>query len=991
MSQVNGQTDLQPEDGSGHGGGSGEPTHGVQANPNGTAPGTQTHAHDTQMVTDAHGAPLNGTHGGPPHGEHDGPPDSSSGQPGAERWPNNVTGTPANQVGMNDPQYQGLDVADTQQNCSSEPANCSSCVSYLYCAMAPDANCAGKSCDHCFPYAHCHNETLSHGTGNQPANLTQPATTPQPGTNLATGGPAQNQSKANCNDLASECTANNCGQYVYCATEPDVACNDANEICLTQQCLDYAQCEEETAGATVLPPNDPVLQNPCINNQQCSECSAWIGCATNYNDTCADVPQTCQSTACQSYLAQCSAHTQLRQENGINLVANNESAAGANNETAAGANNETAAGANGTNSGANASGINGTAANGNSTHETINEGTGWTPSCRAAAPTGCSSCLQWIGCLVTYNATCDTITADCQAENCNNWLQDCVPSDQELLNDNTGSNNAVNSGNGHKPSEGPAPAPGPSPTPAPTPSPFCQQISQACIPCGNYIYCSDQNQRDDNCHFGPAACMTGECDQWANCPTMESSTGHGSYDVEYGYANVENWDEYYNFAAVHAGDTHAMTGAPSDESRPINSSHMNGAIAAPGEDANQVLGLLPGHAQANGHGPTVAPQEHLLGWQTMENYAAKPDTTYAGDTETWPPDREEVQQWEREQIGASGVPANDVRKQNRREGGPSQHIRMERGKVDMYKLHAQEEREAEARRATPPPTTESTFYNDDGEPNPVLQNWAGKNNIKLPGSKPESLPHDLAAYELDIYSPEYKEYFGPFLLDYTKHTIELDGWNFVVMSDRNIPGKGNVIAGNENFAKHADNSFVSGANNMVTGHAVGVYGGDDNVVDGDGVVDVGGQENSAKGNFSVVDGGFRDEAIGQFSVVSGGSRNIVQASYSTSTGGSSNFVGGTDAGSHGGYGNEVMGDLASSPGGLGSHIDGVASMVAGVGVSDTKSFDEEIKPMSVQDMMTAEQIEHVPADQAYYLSQLGDGGENPFPEAGDEPKAAEKK
>jgi len=124
----------------------------------------------------------------------------------------------------------------------------------------------------------------------------------------------------------------------------------------------------------------------------------------------------------------------------------------------------------------------------------------------------------------------------------------------------------------------------------------------------------------------------------------------------------------------------------------------------------------------------------------------------------------------------------------------------------------------------------------------------------LPHAPNEQLPPELSAFEADHWN-DLSEYFGPFRIDYSVHNIELPGWNFVIESPSETPGRGNVIVGDQNFVSDADNTFVVGKHHTARGRQISIVGGKDNVAEGVGITIVGGEQNAARGNYTVLDGG----------------------------------------------------------------------------------------------------------------------------------------
>lgn len=175
-------------------------------------------------------------------------------------------------------------------------------------------------------------------------------------------------------------------------------------------------------------------------------------------------------------------------------------------------------------------------------------------------------------------------------------------------------------------------------------------------------------------------------------------------------------------------------------------------------------------------------------------------------------------------------------------------------------------------------------------------------------------PMSLSAYEQDEFN-ERSEYFGPFRLDYSDHTIELPEWNIVVESPQRIPGRGNLIVGRANIVDHSDNSFVSGKNHRVVGHANTVAGGKGSEAYGINNVVIGGEENVARGVKVVVEGGYRNQASGRASAVGGGLKNRAEGEFAAASGGLVNLAGGRFSVVTGGQNNSARGRYSAVHGG----------------------------------------------------------------------------
>jgi len=221
------------------------------------------------------------------------------------------------------------------------------------------------------------------------------------------------------------------------------------------------------------------------------------------------------------------------------------------------------------------------------------------------------------------------------------------------------------------------------------------------------------------------------------------------------------------------------------------------------------------------------------------------------------------------------------------------------------------------------------------------------------------LPPSLSAFEEDHYNG-LSEYFGPFRLDYADHSIVLPDWNMVIESPEQIPGHGNMIIGNDNYAADADNAFITGEHNTGRGFAVTAAGGKDNVAEGNGVTVIGGEQNVARGNFSVVNGGYRNEVDGSYSVVGGGVKNVALGNFATATGGQANLAEGLYSVATGGKSNEALGRLSAVHGGSGNKAEGNSSVVdGGLGQTAYGEGDSVFSELTQQDLESLASADHV--------------------------------
>lgn len=230
---------------------------------------------------------------------------------------------------------------------------------------------------------------------------------------------------------------------------------------------------------------------------------------------------------------------------------------------------------------------------------------------------------------------------------------------------------------------------------------------------------------------------------------------------------------------------------------------------------------------------------------------------------------------------------------------------------------------------------------------------------ELPHAPNEQLPDELSAFEEDHYN-DYSEYFGPFRIDYSVHTIEVPGWNFVVQSPGETPGRGNVIVGNQNFVADAANSFLAGKHLTARGYYISDVGGKDNVAEGKGIVIEGGEQNAARGNFTVIDGGYRNEATGNYAVVEGGVKNMAMGDFASVSGGQSNIAFGRGSSVTGGKANEAIGKASSIHGGSGNKAKGELSTIGGgIGQTTEEAGEATWYLLTDQDRETVADPDHV--------------------------------
>jgi hypothetical protein len=244
----------------------------------------------------------------------------------------------------------------------------------------------------------------------------------------------------------------------------------------------------------------------------------------------------------------------------------------------------------------------------------------------------------------------------------------------------------------------------------------------------------------------------------------------------------------------------------------------------------------------------------------------------------------------------------------------------------------------------------------------LKQNPASQNPSSAASQLPDvdyQLGPERSAFEPDHWN-DLSEYFGPFRIDYSEHTIEVPGWNFVIESPSETPGRGNLIVGNQNFYSDADNTFIAGKHNTARGFQLSIVGGKDNVGEGHGVVIIGGEQNAARGNLTVIDGGYRNEASGNYGVAEGGVKNVVTGDFASTSGGQSNIAMGYGTSVTGGKANEAIGRLSAVHGGSGNKAKGEMSVIGGgVGQVTETEIETIFFPLTDQDRETVQDPDHV--------------------------------
>lgn len=170
------------------------------------------------------------------------------------------------------------------------------------------------------------------------------------------------------------------------------------------------------------------------------------------------------------------------------------------------------------------------------------------------------------------------------------------------------------------------------------------------------------------------------------------------------------------------------------------------------------------------------------------------------------------------------------------------------------------------------------------------------------------------------------EYFGPFRVDYHKHTLYLDNWNLGVSSELDRGGLGDFMVGNGHKFSEATNSAFAGVNNTAMG-SYDFVAGKNNIASGEGSVVAGGESNRAENNHTNIDGGESNVVQSLFGVVQGGYMNSAEAPYASVEAGMYNWAGGKAASVIGGTMNSADGTYAAVNGGQ-------RNMVPGGNVSD---------------------------------------------------------
>lgn len=200
-------------------------------------------------------------------------------------------------------------------------------------------------------------------------------------------------------------------------------------------------------------------------------------------------------------------------------------------------------------------------------------------------------------------------------------------------------------------------------------------------------------------------------------------------------------------------------------------------------------------------------------------------------------------------------------------------------------------------------------------------------------------------FEPDPYRP-MSEYFGPFRIDYESHTIFLQDWNLVLMSDFGQKGMGNLVVGLAHDYSQASNSVVLGGGNTVEGKYA-VAAGLENTAKGTGAVCAGGAQNSALKNFAAVFGGSKNKADAEFSTVAAGVGGLAGAKFSSVLGGQSNKAMGWGTTILAGSLNVAFGNLSTISGGYNNTVP-EENLTASVQGGKNTGWNTDIKPPFVK-------------------------------------------
>jgi len=220
-------------------------------------------------------------------------------------------------------------------------------------------------------------------------------------------------------------------------------------------------------------------------------------------------------------------------------------------------------------------------------------------------------------------------------------------------------------------------------------------------------------------------------------------------------------------------------------------------------------------------------------------------------------------------------------------------------------------------------------------------------------------------FEPDPTGPS-AEYFGPFKIDYSTHTITLNNWNMAIGTELKHYGMGNLIVGNNHSYQEARNGVILGDSNILKG-SYGLVAGQYNLAKGRGAVVDGGRGNKELADYGTVGGGSSNNVTATFGVVQAGEGNSVTAPFASASGGQDNLADGYSA-SVSGKGNKALANLSSVISGEGNEIP--ANMVSET-IAGGHNAGTPTEPPS--EVLTVEAGEHAakPESQEIDFSTLG--------------------
>lgn len=154
-------------------------------------------------------------------------------------------------------------------------------------------------------------------------------------------------------------------------------------------------------------------------------------------------------------------------------------------------------------------------------------------------------------------------------------------------------------------------------------------------------------------------------------------------------------------------------------------------------------------------------------------------------------------------------------------------------------------------------------------------------------------------------------------LAYVELKTDAGGRPIVVVTGANVQIRrassgdktGNLVVGSNHFWSEAEEGFVAGDLNTISGLHSTVSGGSSNTASGRCASVSGGNSNTASSNHTSVSGGRYNEASFQFSSVSGGEDNTASGYYSSVSGGNWNHAYGYSSTVSGGSNRSVSGSF----------------------------------------------------------------------------------